>query len=268
MEACREQETEVVVLDRPNPLGGKELGGTLLEPAFASFVGRYPLPMQHGMTLGELAQMAHQSWGLDCRLRVVPMRGWRREMNFAATGLPWVLPSPNLPDPETAMIYPGMVLLEGTNLSEGRGTVRPFSIFGHPKLEPYGLAGSLNRHLHDAGYAGFVLRPTTFTPTFHKFAGQSCGGFQLHLTAPSRFRPWRFGLSLIQALSREMRTDFAWRQPPFEYEYERLPFDLLNGSSYPREWVEQGGDQATLVQIEADACAQFLARRETCLYYA
>jgi uncharacterized protein YbbC (DUF1343 family) len=223
-------------LDRPNPIGGLQVEGNLLRMAWASFVGPYPLPMRHGFTLGELARYYNETQGLGCDLEVIPARNWRRGDYFDATGLPWIMPSPNLPTLDGALVYPGQVLLEGTNLSEGRGTTRPFELFGAPFLEPR----RLRHELQDIPLPGVVLREAAFEPTFHKWAGEPCYGFQLHVTDRLAFKPYFTTLALLSVIRRLYPGQFAWRQPPYEYETERLPIDLLTGDAAIREGIDAG----------------------------
>ena len=229
---------KVVILDRPNPIGGAQVEGNLLKPEWASFVGPYPLPMRHGFTLGELCRYYNDTQSLGCDLEVIPAAGWRRGDYLDATGLPWVLPSPNLPTLEGAIVYPGQVLLEGTNLSEGRGTTRPFELWGAPFLDPR----RLRARLQDYDLPGVFFREAAFEPTFHKWAGELCRGFQLHVTDRAAFKPYLTTLALLQAVGELYPQDFAWRDPPYEYETERLPIDLLLGDAAIREKLEQGKD--------------------------
>ncbi|MBM4286180.1 MAG: DUF1343 domain-containing protein [Deltaproteobacteria bacterium] len=233
---------KVVILDRPNPIGGLQVEGNLLRPEMASFVGPYPLPMRHGFTLGELCRYYNETQGLGCDLTVIPAQNWRRGDYFDATGLPWVLPSPNLPTLEGAVVYPGQVLLEGTNLSEGRGATRPFELFGAPFLEPRRLLA----RLADYRLEGVILREAAFEPTFHKWAGELCRGFQLHVIDRATFKPYRTTLALLQAILELYPQEFAWREPPYEYETERLPIDLLTGDPAIREGLEAGQPLAEL----------------------
>jgi uncharacterized protein YbbC (DUF1343 family) len=220
----------VLVLDRPNPVGGVSVEGNCLKPEYASFVGMYPIPMRYGMTVGELAMLFNDRFGIGCRLKIVPMDGWRREMCFRETGLSWVAPSPNLPTPESAMVYPGQVIWEGTNISEGRGTTQPFEFFGAPFFNLEQIIDAVAKTDRDAQIlSGAVLRPIVFEPTSGKWAGCPCRGFQIHVTDPSLFRPYRLSLSLLGIVLRLYPDAFAWKQPPYEYEYERLPIDLILG---------------------------------------
>jgi len=236
MEACREAGVEVWVLDRPNPIGGTALEGNLVSDEFRSFVGRYPLPARHGMTIGELAWMMNEVFEIACSLRVVTMEGWKRGMWFDQTGLPWVLPSPNMPTLGTATVYPGGCLLEGTNLSEGRGTTRPFEIVGAPWIDPAGFAHSLN----GLGLPGVRFRPLCYRPTFHKYAGETCGGIEIHVVDREEFLPFLTGIQLICCAAGSWPEAFDWRREPYEFECERLAIDLLAGGPWLREWVEEG----------------------------
>jgi uncharacterized protein YbbC (DUF1343 family) len=242
----------VVVLDRPNPLGGVALEGGTVRPGCESFVGLGAVPVRHGLTIAEVAQLVAigMPWGvdrfarpLDCDLTVVPMRGWRREMSFAETGLPWVMPSPNMPTPDTALVYPGQCLFEATNLSEGRGTTRPFEIVGAPFLDGHAWATALEK----VALPGVRFRPLSFRPMFHKFAGRSCGGVQLHVTDRGAFRPYRTGIALLSAARRLAPEGFHWRREPYEFVVEPPAIDLLTGSDEVRGAIEGG---AGLHEIE------------------
>ncbi len=253
----------VLVLDRPNPLGGERLEGNLPDPRFASFVGLYPLPVRHGMTIAELAAYLNETHGLGCDLTVVPMQGWRRDMSWAATGLPWVAPSPNMPTPDTALVYPGGCLIEGTNLSEGRGTTRPFELCGAPFLDGPRLAQALERR----GLPGLTFRPALFLPAFHKWAGRRCQGVQLHVTDSRRFKPFATYLALVAEARRQGGRHFRWRRPPYEFERVKLPFDLLCGGSAIRTTIERG---ASLARLEAGwrrGLAAFARSRRPFLLY-
>ena len=234
MEAARDCGKKVLVLDRPNPIGGTAVEGNLLNPEWASFVGRFPIPMRHGLTIGELARLFNARFGIGCELEVVPMAGWQREMLFADTGLPWVAPSPNLPTPASALVYPGQVLWEGTNVSEGRGTTQPFELFGAPFFNVAKVAAEIPT----GSRSGTILRPAAFEPTSNKWQGRCCRGFQIHVTEPSRFAPYALTLRLLQAVLRHHSGEFAWRPPPYEYEYEKTPIDLLIGDPSIRQRLE------------------------------
>jgi uncharacterized protein YbbC (DUF1343 family) len=236
MGACARTGVPVLVLDRPNPLGGDTVEGNVPDPAYASFVGLYPLPARHGMTIGELASYLNVVHRLGCNLTVVAMRGWRRSMRWEATGVPWVAPSPNLPTPDTARVYPGGCLIEGTNLSEGRGTTRPFEWTGAPYVDAHRLAADLNAQR----LPGLHVRPARFVPTFHKWSGRTCGGVQLHVTEEKTFQPFLTSLALIATARQHAPRQFAWRRPPYEFERRRLPIDILLGTDTIRRALERG----------------------------
>jgi uncharacterized protein YbbC (DUF1343 family) len=234
MDSCREFNREIIVLDRPNPIGGSEVEGPVLEPEFKSFVGLHPVAVRHGMTVGELAEFFNTYCDIGSNLTVVRMEGWTRDMHFIDTDLPWVLPSPNMPLLETAFVYPGLCLLEGTNVSEGRGTTRPFEFSGAPWIHPDTLVSEL-RHFD---LPGAIFRPAYFSPTFHKWAGHRVGGVQIHVVDRESFRPFRTGVALVMLYRRLGGADFDWKQPPYEYEMELLPFDILCGTDRVRLGIE------------------------------
>lgn len=229
--ACAAAGIPVVVLDRPNPIGGRIAEGPLLQPGYESFVGGASIPLRHGLTMGELALLLNAEQQIGATLEVVPMAGWLRGMTFDSTKLPWVWPSPNMPRVSTALLYPGQVLLEGTNLSEGRGTTLPFEVVGAPFIDPHRLLSELEPvHL-----PGLRLRPIHFVPTFDKWKGQRCGGIALHIEVPFAVRSVAATLHTLAAVHRLYRSDFAWLPPPYEYEHEKMPIDILFGSSKLRE---------------------------------
>ncbi len=236
LEACAAHGKAFIVLDRPNPLGGDDLDGNVLDPEYLSFVGLHPLAARHGMTVGELALMFRAERNLDVDLRVVRMRGWDRSMFFEDTGRPWIVPSPNMPTVDTAFVYPGACLVEGTNLSEGRGTTRPFELVGAPWLDPWALARDLQRER----LAGASFRPVFFTPTFQKYAGRPCGGVRVHVRDRSRFRAVMTYLLLIHHARRQAPARFAWRDPPYEYEHVKRPIDILCGTADVRHAIDAG----------------------------
>lgn len=229
---------KAVILDRPNPIGGQNVEGNCLLPEFASFVGRYPIPMRHGLTTGELALLFNDHFGIGCDLEVVPMKGWTRAMYFNDTGLPWIPPSPNLPTPISAIVYPGQVILEGTNISEGRGTTQPFEIFGAPYIDTEKIISSLG----GCKLPGAVLRPLVFEPTSNKCAKEPCKGFQIHLTDPYEYKPYLSALKLLHAVHLSHPEEFRWKSPPYEYEFEKLPVDLITGNPMIRNAIE-GADK-------------------------
>jgi uncharacterized protein YbbC (DUF1343 family) len=225
MRACEKQGVEMVVLDRPNPINGVTTEGPVLDPNYKSFVGMHPIRVRHGKTIAELAQQFRDEAFPNCRLSILPMKHWERAMWFDETRLPWVMPSPNMPTLETAIVYPGICLLEGTNISEGRGTTRPFEIFGAPFID----AEALCRKLNALKLPGVFFRENYFQPTFHKFAGELCGGAQIHVIDRNSFRPFQTGVEIIQLIRTLYPDSFAWKQPPYEYEREKLPIEILLG---------------------------------------
>jgi uncharacterized protein YbbC (DUF1343 family) len=253
----------VVVCDRPNPIGGVAVEGPMLVPGFESFVGQFPIPMRHGMTIGELARLFNEHFGIGAKLEVVAMRGWARAQYFDETPLPWVLPSPNIPTLESAIVYPGTVLFEGTNVSEGRGTTKPFELLGAPWVTPEPFAAALNR----LGLPGVRFRPVSFEPTFHKHAQVGCGGAQVHITDRVTFRPVETGVALLQAFLRAGRERFAWREPPYEYEYTLPPIDILAGSGELRERLAADEDARAIASDWAPAVEAFDRVRQRFLLY-
>jgi len=261
VEACAEHGLKVVVLDRPNPLG-RSIEGNLLEPSCFSFVGLFALPMRHGLTIGEMARLI-KAEGADCELEVVAMCGYDPQAYFEATGLKWVIPSPNMPLVETAMVYPGQVLFEGTNISEGRGTTRPFEIFGAPFVDPYRLASRMAEYALE----GVFFRPLYFEPTFNKHAGKLCGGLQIHVLDRTIFRPYRTSLALLQALAQLWPEETAFKDPPYEYEFERRPLDLILGRPDLADLVVSGRDLMELEEGWAGDLAEYdRSRQEYFLY--
>lgn len=242
MEVCAQVGVRVIVLDRPNPIGGAA-EGNLLEPAVRSFVGLEPIPMRHGLTVGELARCFNQICNLGCDLTVVKASGWERWMHHTDTQLPWAMPSPNMPAYDTALVYPGTVLLEGTNASEGRGTTRPFELIG----TPWGRPEELGDELNGLNLPGVHFRPVVFMPTFHKWAGRDVNGVFIHVTDRESFKPYLTGVAILSTLWRLYRDKgFAWRDPPYEYELVELPINLLLGSRSVREGIEAGASLAEL----------------------
>ncbi len=234
MEAARRCNRKIVILDRPNPIGGVVIEGNLLSDEYASFVGRFPIPMRHGMTIGEIALLFNDRYRIGCDLKVIPMKGWNRAMYYQDTGLAWVPPSPNLPTPVSAMVYPGQVLLEGTNISEGRGTSQPFELFGAPYLDSDKPPVALPMDT----FGGIILRPTVFEPMANKWQGHPCHGFQVHIIDRSRYTPYLTTLKLLQAVIENHADGFKWKPPPYEYEFEKQPFDLITGSREIRQCLE------------------------------
>ena len=234
----------VIVCDRPNPIGGTQVEGPTLEPGFESFVGQFRMPMRHGMTIAELARLFNDHHGINAKLEIVPMEGWSRDMYWDATDLPWVMPSPNMPTLDTAIVYPGTVLYEGTMLSEGRGTTRPFEFIGAPWLDGDQLALRMNK----VGLEGVHFRGLTFEPTFQKHARTTCGGCQIHVTSRAKFLPVKACVSLLRECFRSAPDRFQWRDPPYEYENDKMPIDILAGSPALRQQIEK---QVPLEEIVA-----------------
>jgi uncharacterized protein YbbC (DUF1343 family) len=234
MRACARHGVPVIVCDRPNPIGGVDVEGARLVPGFESFVGLFPIPMRHGMTIGELARLFNDVFAIGADLEVVRMEGWRRDMYADQTDLPWVMPSPNMPTLDTAIVYPGTVLFEGLMISEGRGTTRPFELVGAPWIEAERFAQDMNA----LGLTGVHFRPAVFEPTFQKHAKQTCGGCQIHVTARHLFKPVLVGVALAGMFWRTNPAKFAWRQPPYEYEHDKMPIDILAGSDALRKQIE------------------------------
>jgi uncharacterized protein YbbC (DUF1343 family) len=253
----------VLVADRPNPLGGEILEGPGLDTAFTSFVGRVPVPVRHGLTMGELARLFNEDLGLRADLTVVPMEGWRRHQLGPETGLPWVPPSPNMPTFETALVYPGGCLLEGTNLSEGRGTTRPFEFVGAPWIDAVALADEMN----GLRRSGVKFRAHWFRPVEQKWKGQTCAGVQVHVTDPRSLRSFGVYVELLAALRRQEPERFAWRREPYEFESSRPAIDLLAGSHRLREDLERGRPVAEMEAEWRAEAQEFQVRRRDILLY-
>ena len=237
LEACAEVGIPVVVLDRPNPLGGEVCEGPILEGGFTSFIGRAAIPMRHALTIGEMALVTNDMLAIGAEVHVVPMQGWSRDMYYRDTGCPWVAPSPNMPRLETTVVYPGQVLVEGTTLSEGRGTTAPFEVVGAPYIEPERLA----RALAEYPTPGLTIRPIRFVPTFSKWADVSCGGIALHCSDVAAVRSYTMTVALFACLRKLYPEEFTWLSPPYEYEETLMPIDILSGSSRLRETLDSGG---------------------------
>ncbi len=263
MQVCAKAGKPFIVLDRPNPIGGEVLEGPLLDMNFASYVGLYPTPVRHGLTLGEMALWLNARFEIAAELEVVPMKGWKRRMYFEDTGLPWVLPSPNMPTVDTAVVYPGGCLLEGTALSEGRGTTRPFELFGAPYIDGDRLAEKMNAKK----LPGVLFRAARFEPTFHKFEKQLCGGLQVHVTDRKRFKPFLSYAAAIQQIRLLYPDHFAWRNPPYEYELEKWPIDILCGTDTVRKAVETTRPITLLEKEWAHGAAAFQDERRNFLLY-
>jgi uncharacterized protein YbbC (DUF1343 family) len=263
MRAARRFGKRVIVCDRPNPIGGIGVSGNVLEPEYASFVGQFPLPTRHGMTVGELAQMFNKHFGINCDLEVVTMDGWSREYWMDETDAPWVMPSPNIPTVDTATVFPGAVHFEGTQLSEGRGTTRPFELIGAPYIVPEDYAHRLN----SIGFPGVYFRACVFQPTFQKHARVSCGGCQIHVTNRKEFEPVIVGVAMVKTAYDMYLEYFRWKDPPYEYIYDRNPFDVIAGTNKIREAIEQGKETESINESWQPALAEFKQIRERYLLY-
>jgi len=263
MRAAKKYGKKVIVCDRPNPITGKFVGGTVLDPAYASFVGQFPIPTRHGLTVCELARLFKEEYSIDCEMELVLMNGWERDLWIDETSAPWVLPSPNMPTHETATVFPGTVHLEGTQLSEGRGTTRPFELIGAPFIQAEEYARELNR----LGLNGVYFRACSFQPTFQKHAQQTCGGVQLHVTDRNDFEPVMAGVAAVKIAYSLYTKDFRWKEPPYEYVYDKKPFDVIAGTNALREDIER---EATLDEIREswqEPLMQFMKVRTAYLCY-
>ena len=263
LRACAKHRVPVIVCDRPNPIGGTDVEGALLVAGFESFVGQFPIPMRHGMTIGELARLFNEHFGLGATLEIVKMQGWTRDMYADTTDLPWVMPSPNMPTLDTAIVYPGTVLFEGILISEGRGTTRPFELIGAPWID----AESFSRRMNGLGLPGVYFRPAVFEPTFQKHAKKTCGGCQIHVLDRTAFKPVLTGVALIDAIKAAGPKDFAWRKPPYEFEWRKLPIDLLGGGPSMRRAVERGAARKALEASWRRDLARFARARRPFLLY-
>jgi uncharacterized protein YbbC (DUF1343 family) len=253
----------VVVCDRPNPINGSAVAGNVLEPEFASFVGQFPIPTRHGMTPGELAQLFNKHFNIDCDLDVITMNGWQRELWMDQTDAPWVLPSPNMPTVDSATVFPGTVHFEGTQMSEGRGTTRPFELIGAPYIDPDDYASQLN----SLGLNGVYFRACMFRPTFQKHGGTTCGGVQIHVTDRDRFEPVSAGVAMVKTAFDMYPSDFRWKEPPYEYVFDKNPFDVISGTDTLRRDFEKGISLETMIESWQSELEKFLEIRKDYLLY-
>jgi uncharacterized protein YbbC (DUF1343 family) len=263
MRAAKAFNKRVLVCDRPNPINGKDVAGNVLEQDQASFVGQFPIPTRHGMTLGELALMFNDHFGIGCDLEVVMMKGWKRQYWHDETDARWVMPSPNIPTVESATVFPGAVHFEGTQISEGRGTTRPFELIGAPYIVPQEYAAELDR----LNLPGVSFRPCIFRPTFQKHAGVSCGGVQIHVLNRNRFEPVTVGVAMVKVAYDMYTESFRWKEPPYEYVYDRNPFDVIAGTTKVREAIEQGSAVEAIVDSWQESLTEFMKVRERYLLY-
>ena len=263
MRAAKKFGKKVIACDRPNPIGGRQVTGNVLDPAFASFVGQFPIPTRHGMTAAELGRMFNDEFGIDCDLESVPMGGWSRDLWYDETDGPWVLPSPNMPTVDTASVFPGAVHLEGTQISEGRGTTRPFEIVGAPYINPDEFADALN----GLRLPGIYFRACVFLPTFQKHAGRACGGIQFHVIDRAVFEPVIAGVAVVKTAFDIYGEQFRWKDPPYEYVFDRNPFDVISGTSKLREAIERGDPLAEIQTSWEQPLQTFMGVRKQFLLY-
>jgi len=262
-EACMEEGISVMILDRINPISGNRVEGTILDPDFSSFVGLYPLATRHGMTIGEIAKYFQEEYYPELNLQIVHMQGWNRSDYFPDTGYSWVMPSPNIPTWESALVYPGMCLLEGTNLSEGRGTTHPFEIFGAPWI--YGW--KISHRLNQLKLPGVYFRPIQFLPMFQKYKNEICEGAFIHVIDKNIFNPVITAVALIREIMYLYPENFTWKPPPYEYEYKKMPFDILAGNSWLRESISNYIPLITLQERMEQDLVEFKKIRENYLFY-
>ncbi|MEO5742039.1 MAG: DUF1343 domain-containing protein [Vicinamibacterales bacterium] len=263
LRASRKHGVPVIVTNRPNPIGGEKIGGPMLVEGFESFVGQFPIPMMHGMTIAELACFFNEACGIGADLTVVPMEHWQRHMYYEDTRLPWVMPSPNMPTVDTAVVYPGTVLFEGTNVSEGRGTTRPFELIGAPWVDADALAEKLATY----DLPGVHFRPVVFEPTFQKHAKRACGGCQIHVLDRRVFPVVETAIAMLAEVRAQNAAAFEWRQPPYEYEHTKLPVDILAGSSELRQQIEAGLPVRTISESWVRGHERFRTARKPFLMY-
>jgi len=263
MRAARKFGKKVIACDRPNPIGGTEVAGVVLDPTCASFVGQFPIATRHGMTFCELGRMFNEYFGIDSELECVTMSGWSRELWYDETDGPWVLPSPNMPTVDTTTVFPGSVHVEGTQMSEGRGTTRVFELVGAPYIDADAFADALAK----LDMPGVYFRSCVFMPTFQKHGGKACGGVQIHVTNRESFEPVVAGIAIVKTAFDMYGDQFRWKDPPYEYEYDRNPFDLISGTSKIREGIERGDSLASIQASWQAPLAEFKSLRESFLLY-
>jgi beta-N-acetylhexosaminidase len=263
MIAARRFGKKVIVCDRPNPISGERVSGNVLEPEQASFVGQFAIPTRHAMTLGELAKLFNEHFEIGCDLEIVKMNGWERSDWQDETDAPWVMPSPNIPTIDSATVFPGTVHFEGTQLSEGRGTTRPFELVGAPYVDPEDYA----RRLNERELPGVYFRSCIFRPTFQKHGGISCGGVQIHVLDRQTFEPVVTGITMVQVAHDMYPGEFRWKEPPYEYVYDRNPFDVIAGTSSIREAIEAGRSVDDIEAGWKEQLTEFKRVREDYLLY-
>jgi uncharacterized protein YbbC (DUF1343 family) len=263
MRAAKKFGKRVVVCDRPNPINGNAVEGNITEDEFKSFVGQFELPTRHGMTIGELAKMFNEHFGIGCDLQVVEMQGWSRDMWGDETGLPWVLPSPNIPDVDTCIVFPATVHIEGTELSEGRGTTLPFFLNGAPFIDPYAWAAELRKF----DFPGVAFREAYFRPWFAEFTGETCGGVQIHITDRNVFTPVIVGIAMVKTAYEMYPDKFQWRQNAYEYVFDRNPFDVVCGTDKTRKQIEAGTSIQEIERSWSNGLTAFDTSRRAFLIY-
>jgi uncharacterized protein YbbC (DUF1343 family) len=263
MRAAKKFGKKVIACDRPNPINGRQVAGNVLDPEYASFVGQFPIPTRHGMTVCELGRMFNEHFGIGCNLECIPMDGWSRDLWLDQTDAPWVLPSPNMPTLAAATVFPGTVHVEGTQLSEGRGTTLPFELVGAPYVDPERLA----RELAQLNLPGVYFRACVFRPTFQKQMDKSCGGVQFHVTDRASFEPVISGVAVVKAIHDLYPDQFKWKLPPYEYEYEKNPFDVISGTAAMREAFERGDSLQSIADSWQQPLAEFMELRARYLLY-
>jgi uncharacterized protein YbbC (DUF1343 family) len=263
MIACKRSGKKMFVCDRPNPITGKYVEGNILERGQESFVGQYAIAARHGMTAGELALMFNDDFGIGCELEVIKMEGWDRADWYDETDAPWVLPSPNMPTVDTTVVFPATVVFEGTQVSEGRGTTRPFELVGAPFIQASEYAAAMN----SLDLPGVIFRAAEFLPTFQKHAKTGCGGVRLHITDRETFTPVRAGVAMVKVIYDLYGDKLKWKVPPYEYVYDRNPFDVICGTDKIRRVIESSGSMAELDGILENGYAEFLQMREKHLLY-
>jgi uncharacterized protein YbbC (DUF1343 family) len=263
LRAAKKLNKKVIACDRPNPINGVQLEGVVLDPAFASFVGQFPIATRHGMTFCELGRLFNDAFGIGSDLECVTMDGWSRALWYDETDSPWVLPSPNMPTLDAATVFPGSVHLEGTQMSEGRGTTKPFELVGAPYIDADRYAQGLN----GLGLPGVYFRSCVFLPTFQKHGGEACGGVQIHVTNRETFQPALSGIAVVKTAFDMYGDGFKWKNPPYEYEYDKNPFDVIAGTSKVREAIERGDSLESIKESWQAPLAEFSRLRGDFLLY-
>ncbi len=263
MEACEENGKAIIVLDRPNPINGVTLEGPVLNEEYASFVGLRPLPIRHGMTIGEIAILFKEQYFRKCKLDIITIEGWQRDSYYSTTELPWIAPSPNIPTVDSALVYPGMCLFEGANISEGRGTTRPFECFGAPWLDADKLAGKLMSNK----LPGVLFRPVHFLPTFDKHKGEVCHGVFIHVNNKKSFKPFLTAVAALIACMENSKGKFKWLNGPYEYESVKLPIDILLGNGKIRKYIESSAPLNIIEQSYIKELSDFSSKRKAWLLY-